>query len=184
ERNIWYGADDLLRTARTARDEWNCFPAKVPVSALRTLAPSGASDALPGLVPPVAGSIIRAAPVPVSRSLRLSYPVIDYTLPSPIYVFLGSASASYPQLVFNDGTSYTVADYWRVDDQLHFITVEEGGTKFVPHTVPFDDLDVERTKDRAIAGGFRFLIREKPIEQWLEDRTQEHEARRETDKKR
>ena len=114
----------------------------------------------------------------------LSYPVVDYTLPSPTYVFLGSAAASYPHLVFNDGSSYTVADYWRVDDQLHFITVEEGGTKFVPHSVPFGDLDVERTKDRATTEGFRFLIRDKPVEQWLEDRTQEREARRETDKKR
>jgi hypothetical protein len=117
-------------------------------------------------------------------SYGLSYPFADYTLPSPTYVFVGSAAASYPQLVFNDGTSYTVADYWREDDQLHFITVEEGGAKFVPHAVPFDDLDVERTKDRATAEGFRFLIRDKPIEQWLEDRTQEREARRETDKKR
>jgi hypothetical protein len=73
--------------------------------------------------------------------------------------------------VFKDGTSYTVADYWRVDDQLHFITVEEGGTKFVPHTVPFDNLDVPRTKKRAATEGFRFLIRDKPIQQWLEQRT-------------
>ncbi len=113
-----------------------------------------------------------------------SYPVVHYTLPSPTYVFLGSAAASYPQLVFNDGSSYAVADYWRVDDQLHFITVENGGTKSVPHTVPFSDLDLEKTKDRAKAEGFRFLIRDKPIEQWLEDRTQEHKARPETDKKR
>jgi hypothetical protein len=117
-------------------------------------------------------------------SYGLSYPFADYTLPSPTYVFVGSAAASYPQLVFNDGTSYTVADYWREDDQLHFITVEEGGTKFVPHTVIFDDLDVDRTKDRATAEGFRFLIRDKPIEEWLGQRTQEREARRETDKKR
>ena len=117
-------------------------------------------------------------------SYGLSYPFVDYALPSPTYVFVGSAAASYPQLVFNNGTSYTVADYWRVDDQLHFITVEEGGTKFVPHTVPFDDLDVEQTKDRATAEGFRFLIRDKPIEQWLEDRTQEREPRPGTDKKR
>jgi hypothetical protein len=85
--------------------------------------------------------------------------------------------------VFKDGTSYTVADYWRVDDQLHFITVEDGGTKFVPHTVPFDDLDLDRTKDRAKAEGFRFVVRDKPIEEWLEDRTQEREAQGETDDK-
>jgi hypothetical protein len=126
------------------------------------------------------------APLPYAYPLSygFSYPVVDYTLPSPAYAFVGSAAASYPQLVFNDGTSYTVADYWRVDDQLHFITVEEGGTKFVPHTVPFDDLDLEQTKDRATAQGFRFIIRDKPIDQWLEDRAQERDARREKEKKR
>jgi hypothetical protein len=112
------------------------------------------------------------------------FPVVDYTLPSPNYVFVGSASVSYPKLVFKDGTSYTVADYWRVDDQLHFITVEEGGTKFVPHSVPFGDLNVDRTKDRAKAGGFRFLIRDKPIEEWLEDRTQGRAPRDQTNGKR
>jgi hypothetical protein len=55
----------------------------------------------------------------------------------------------------------------RVNDQLHFVTVEEGGTKSVPHSVPFTDLDVQRTTDRNTAQGFRFVIRDKPIEQWL-----------------
>ncbi len=122
-------------------------------------------------------------PYPYPAYYGLSYPVINYTLPSPTYVFLGTAAVSYPQLVFNDGTSYTVADYWRVNDQLHFVTVENGGAKFVPHTVPFDNLDIDQTKDRAKAAGFRFLIRDKPIEQWLEDRSQER-APRETNKKR
>lgn len=107
----------------------------------------------------------------------------DYTLPSPSYVFVGSAAVSYPQLIFNDGASYTVADYWREDDQLHFITVEEGGAKFVPHSVPFGDLDVERTKDRAAAEGFRFVMRDKPIEEWLEDRTEEQPARSKREKR-
>jgi hypothetical protein len=92
---------------------------------------------------------------------------------APNYVFVGSASPSHPQLVFNDGTTYSVTDYWRVDDQLHFVTVEEGGTKSVPHTVPFADLDVQRTTDRNTAQGFRFVIRDKPIEQWLEHRAQQ-----------
>src|SRR5438309_8362451 len=58
---------------------------------------------------------------------------------SPTYFFLPRESASHPHLVFKDGTTYTVADYWRVDDQLHFITNEEGGTKTVPHTVALGD---------------------------------------------
>src|SRR3954470_8286372 len=36
-----------------------------------------------------------------------SSPVVDNTvLPCPSYIFAGSASVSYPQLVFKDGTSY------------------------------------------------------------------------------
>ena len=125
-------------------------------------------------------------PFPYQYPLQygLSYPVVTYTLPSTSYVFVGSASVSYPRLIFKDGISYSVADYWRADEQLHFITVEDDGTKFVPHSVPFDDLDVERTKDGAAAAGFRFLIRDKPIEQWLEDRTRERAPRREKDGKR
>ena len=91
---------------------------------------------------------------------------------SPTYFFLPSESASHPQLIFKDGTTYTVADYWRVDDQLHFITSEEGGTKSVPHTEPFADLDVQRTTDADAKQGFRFLVRDEPIEQWLQHRAQ------------
>lgn len=99
-------------------------------------------------------------PVPVPYPVRypVPYPVWNFIDPLPTYVFVGSASESHPQLVFKDGTTYTVTDYWRVDDQLHFITVEEGGTKTVPHTVPFGDLDVQRTTDTDAAGGFRFVI--------------------------
>jgi hypothetical protein len=71
-----------------------------------------------------------------------------------------------------------------VDDQLHFITVEDGGAKFIPHSVPFGDLDVEQTKGRATTEGFRFLIRDKPIEQWLEDRTEDRASPPKTKSKR
>jgi hypothetical protein len=105
------------------------------------------------------------------------YPVWNFITPSPTYVFVGSASPSHPQLVFKDGTTYTVTDYWRVEDQLHFITIEEGGTKSVPHTVSFGDLDVQRTTDTNAAQGFRFVVRDQPIEQWLEHHTQRAPAR-------
>jgi hypothetical protein len=109
------------------------------------------------------------------------YPVWNFVLPSPAYVFVGSASPSHPQLVFNDGTTYTVTDYWRVNDELHFITMEEGGTKSVPHTVPFRDLDVQRTTDANTAQGFRFVLRDEPIEQWLEHHAQPPPRRHRTD---
>ena len=101
------------------------------------------------------------------------YFVGNFVAPSPANdVFAGTISESHPQLVFKDGTTYTVTDYWRIDEQLHFITAEEGGTKFVPHIVPFGDLDVQRTIDTDKARGFRFLVRDQPIEQWLEHHSQ------------
>ncbi len=92
----------------------------------------------------------------------------NYVPPSIQYVFVGSSSPP-PRLplTFKDGTTYFVSDYWREGDQLHFNTLEEGGTKSVPHTVPFDSLDQQRTKDGAVAQGFKFLIRDEPIDQWL-----------------
>ena len=113
------------------------------------------------------------------------YFVRDFSTPSPYesivpftptYFFLPSESTSHPQLVFKDGTIYSVEDYWRVDDQLHFITSEEGGTKSVPHTVPFGDLDVQRTTGAAEAQGFRFVVRDEPIEQWLQHHVQQTSA--------
>ncbi|HEX4630098.1 MAG TPA: hypothetical protein VH188_03970 [Chthoniobacterales bacterium] len=104
---------------------------------------------------------------------------------SPTYFFLPSESSSHPQLILKDGTTYTVADYWRVDDQLHFVTSEEGGTKSVPHTAPFGDLDVQRTTDAATAQGFRFVLRDEPIEQWLQHHakptTSKHRSRQRSD---
>ena len=112
---------------------------------------------------------------PISYSAQYSFE--DFVPPAPAYVFVGNSSPARPQLVFKDGTTYTVNDYWRVDDQLHFITLEEGGTKSVPHSVPFDRLDVQRTKEAAAAQGFQFVIRDEPLQQWLEHRAQ-HEHRR------
>jgi hypothetical protein len=115
--------------------------------------------------------------VPAPLLYPVPYATTQYSTPifipaSPTYVLVGSASTIRPQLLFKDGTSYTVSDYWRADDQLHFITLEEGGTKSVPHSVPFNSLDVERTKEAASAQGFRFVIRDEPLDQWLEHRAQ------------
>jgi len=101
------------------------------------------------------------------------YSVQNYFVPSIQYVFVGNSSPARLPLTFKDGTSYIVSDYWREGDQLHFVTLEEGGTKSVPHNVPFDSLDEQRTKDAATAQGFRFRIRDEPIQQWLE-----HHARK------
>jgi hypothetical protein len=122
-------------------------------------------------------------PMPYASQYSVSnYPVPEFVLPSPSYLFIGSAWPARPQLVFKDGTTYAVSDYWKADDLLHFITVEEGGTKSVPHNVPFDSLDLQRTKEAAAVQGFRFVIRDEPIEQWLEHRAQHERGPRRTGK--
>ena len=119
--------------------------------------------------------IFTPLPYPVPNFIA---PLPTYPLePAPTYAFAFTGSASHPQLVFKNGTTYMVTDYWRVDDQLHFITIEEGGTKSVQHSVPFADLDVQRTTDTDAAQGFRFLLRDEPIEQWLQHNGQ-HTASR------
>ena len=108
------------------------------------------------------------APPPPPSALIVPY--------APTYYIYGNlASTIRPRLVFKDHMTYTVEDYWRVDDQLHFITSEEGGTKSVPRTVPFADLDVDATTAGLAAQGFRFVVRDKPIEEWLQ-----HQAQRKT----
>ncbi|HUK36703.1 MAG TPA: hypothetical protein VLV86_22465, partial [Vicinamibacterales bacterium] len=97
-----------------------------------------------------------------------AYPTWTFTA-WPTFVYGADAISNRPELVFNDGTTYIVRDYWRVDDQLHFVTIEEGGTKSVEHTVPLADLDVQRTSDADTARGFLFVLRDEPIEQWLRD---------------
>ena len=109
---------------------------------------------------------------PVPNFVAAPLPTYEFNVLSPNYVFVGSDTASHPQLVFKDGTKYTVTDYWRIGGQLHFITIEECGTKSVPHTVPFEYLDVQRTTDADTAQGFRFLVRDEPIEQWLQHHAQ------------
>jgi hypothetical protein len=131
----------------------------------------------PAIFLPYCSSVSFPYPVPYFVPDPVPYPVWNFVAAAPAYVFVGSASPSHPQLVFKDGTTYTVTDYWRVNDQLHFITIEEGGTKSVPHTVPFADLDVQRTTQVNAAQGFRFVIRDEPIEQWLEHRARRKPSR-------
>jgi hypothetical protein len=132
--------------------------------------------------PPIFLPYCVPVPIPYFVPDPVPYPVSTFIAPSPTYVFVGSASPSHPQLVFKDGTTYTVTDYWRVNDQLHFVTIENGGTKSVPHTVPFGDLDVQRTTDANATQGFRFVIRDEPIEQWLEHRAQRARPRQRNNK--
>ena len=96
-------------------------------------------------------------------------PIVPY---APTYYFMSTQSSRHPRLVFKDHLTYTVEDYWRVDDQLHFVMTEDGGTK----SMPFADLDVQATTDLLAKQGFKFRVREEPIEQWLRHRRQSKKA--------
>jgi hypothetical protein len=84
-------------------------------------------------------------------------------------LFYGEPNSQYPQLILNDGTIYNVTDYWLEDGQLHYKTVEEHGTKVAEHTMDFDQLDLQKTIDVNTDRGFRFVLRNEPLEQYLID---------------
>lgn len=84
-------------------------------------------------------------------------------------VYYGEPNSQYAQLYLKDGTVYNVTDYWLENGKLHFKTVEEHGTKLVEHTIDFDQLDLQETIDVNTQRGFRFVLRNEPIEQYLQD---------------
>jgi hypothetical protein len=92
------------------------------------------------------------------------------TLPvyGPVFMY-GEASNQRPQLVMKDGMIYSVTDYWVVSDQLHFRTLEDGGTKSAVHVIDFNQLDVQKTTDLDAQRGFRFVLRNEPMDQYLWD---------------
>lgn len=85
---------------------------------------------------------------------------------SPIFVY-GEEGRELVQLYLKDGTVYNVTDYWLVNDQLHCTTVE--GASTVEHVFNFDELDLQKTIDVNTARGFKFVLRNEPIEQYLKD---------------
>jgi hypothetical protein len=85
-------------------------------------------------------------------------------------------SPSYPtdgrgrdmvELFFKDGTVYDVTDYWLVDGQLHFLTVDERGEKTVEHVLPYETLDLQTTVDDNTSRGFKFQLRNESMEQYF-----------------
>ena len=87
---------------------------------------------------------------------------------APVYSY-GEPNAQYPELVLKDGTIYYVTDYWLLNGELHYKTVEEHGTKVVEHTMDIDDLDLQKTIDVDTERGFRFVLRNEPLEQYFID---------------
>jgi hypothetical protein len=73
------------------------------------------------------------------------------------------------QLYLKDGTAYDVNDYWFVDNQIHFTMRDESGTKSVEQAIGLEELDLQRTIDVNTRRGFRVVMRNEPMEQYLRD---------------
>lgn len=86
----------------------------------------------------------------------------------PVYIG-GEEGRQLAQLYFKDGSMYNVTDYWVVNGQLHFMTIDESGTKWNEHTVVLNTLDMRKTADTAKQRGFRFVLRNEPMQQYLRD---------------
>ncbi len=84
-------------------------------------------------------------------------------------IYYGEANPQFVQLYLKDGTVYNVTDYWLVNGQLRFKTVEQSGTKVVEHEIDFALLDLQTTIDENTQRGFRFVLRNEPLEQYLRD---------------
>jgi hypothetical protein len=72
-------------------------------------------------------------------------------------------------LSMKDGSVYYVTDYWFVNGQLHFISVEDGGTKSFERVIGLSELDVQRTVDVNTRRGFRVVMRDAPLDKYLHD---------------
>ena len=90
------------------------------------------------------------------------------TYESPAYEY-GGDDRDLVWLYLKYGTVYEVSDYWLVNGQMHFSMVEDDPTKPVEHTIPYDDLDVQKTIYVNSHRGFRIVFRDEPWQQYLKD---------------
>jgi hypothetical protein len=93
------------------------------------------------------------------------------TLPSyesPEYLY-GGEGRDLVWLYQKDGTMYGVTDYWLVDGQMHFSTIDDYGARANEHTIPYDDLDLQKTIDVNTRRGFRIVFRDEPWQQYLKN---------------
>ena len=106
------------------------------------------------------GSTYISSPGPISYAPEV------YAGPAEVY---GEERPDFPELDLKDGTVLSVSDYWMVDNQLHFMIVEQEEAKPTEEVIPFDALDLQKTIDANTRRGFRFMLRNEPFEQYVRD---------------
>jgi hypothetical protein len=93
-------------------------------------------------------------------------PIIDYGLDYN----RNEGQRQLVQLFLKDGTVYDVTDYWLVDDnELHFMMADPSASgNQTEHVIAFDRLDLQTTINANKNRGYRFVLRNEPIEQYLQ----------------
>ena len=91
----------------------------------------------------------------------------------PAYVNLpysyGDLAPEQVWLYLNDGTVYSVVDYWFVNGQIHFTVADDPGANPAEMVMNFDELDVQKTIAVNTRRGFRMVMRDEPWEKYLHD---------------
>jgi hypothetical protein len=82
-------------------------------------------------------------------------------------IVYGGGDRELVQLYMKDGTVDEVTDYWLVNDALHFTTVDASGNA-TDHVVDFNQLDLQKTIDVNSDRGFRFVLRNEPMREYIE----------------
>jgi hypothetical protein len=71
---------------------------------------------------------------------------------APVYLS-AAAERDLVWLYRKDGAAYQVSDYWFVNDQVHFVAIDEAGAKSAEQTISAGDLDAQKTKGHIVAHG-------------------------------
>jgi hypothetical protein len=93
--------------------------------------------------------------------------IVPQAYENPDYAYGGNERDSI-WLYRKDGSAFGVTDYWFVNGQVHFSTVEDG-MKPGEHVLPYDQMDVEKTIFVNTRRGFRIVFRDEPWQQYLKD---------------
>lgn len=88
--------------------------------------------------------------------------------PATVYQYYVGGEQQLVDLFLKDGTTIAVTDYWFVNDEVHFMTPDEDGTKS-EQTIGLDELDLQKTINVNTRRGFRFVRRDEPMDQWVRD---------------
>jgi hypothetical protein len=105
----------------------------------------------------------------ISSPGPVNYVSPAYEAPVVDYADYGEEAPEMPQLYLKDGSVLNVADYWLVSDQLHFTIIQEYGAQPTEEVIPFEALDLQKTVDVNTRRGFRFMLRNEPVEQYVRD---------------